>query len=159
MENIQMQNLLRQLHLIYEGDPWIGESFNNKLDDMSEEEAFKQPLPGIHSVAEVLSHLIEWRKELIGRFETGRPPLLKMESANNWYSNEKLREDGWGKLREEFAETQRQLNNLWEGMDDSFLSRKYQGNYNFQFLVEGIIHHDVYHLGQIGLIIKMVRNC
>ena len=158
MDNTRMQDFLRQLHLVNEGDPWIGESFDKKLEDLSEEEAFQQPLSGIHSVAEVLSHLVEWRKELIARFKTGRPPLLMVESESNWYNNEKLRKSGWHKLREDFADTQRQLSRLWEKLDDSFLAQKYQGQYSYQYLVEGVIHHDLYHLGQIGLIIKIVRN-
>lgn len=154
-----MLNYCQQLKTIYDGDPWIDESFEKKLTGLSEEEAFCQPIPGVHSVAEVISHVVEWRKELIERMRNGRPPLPVFEQENNWYSNEWLRKKGWSRLVEEFEESQNQLIYLWEGLSDSFLSQKYNEEYSYQYLVEGIIHHDLYHLGQIGLIIKMLRNC
>ena len=158
MENKLMLNYYQQLNVIYDGDPWIDESFQKKLIDLSEEEAFRQPMPGVHSVAEVLSHVIEWRRELIDRMRSGRPPIPIFEQENNWYSNEWLGKKGWNHLVEEFEESQDQLMDLWKSLPDSFLSQKYNDEYPYQYLVEGIVHHDLYHLGQIGLIIKMVRN-
>lgn len=151
-----MQDYLRQLKSIYEEDPWIDESFAKKLKELSEEEAFRQPIPGVHSVAEVLSHLIEWRKELIYRFESGEAPRMFDHSENNWYGNEELSKKGWDNLKQQFEDSQHQLIKLWSGKEDSFLSTKYQEDYTDLYLVEGIVHHDLYHLGQIGLIIKMI---
>jgi uncharacterized damage-inducible protein DinB len=158
MANLLIQDYLRQLNLIYEGAPWIDESFAKKLDSVSEEDAFRRPLPEVHSVAEVLSHLIEWRRELIKRFQTGRPAFPLYESEKNWYSNAVLKERGWSQLREDFAATQQELIQLWESWDDDFLQQSYQDEYPYHYLVEGIVHHDLYHLGQIGLIIKMLGS-
>jgi len=114
MENLLIQDYVRQLKEVYEGDPWLDETFAKKLKCLDEEDAFKQPLPGVHSVAEVLSHLVEWRKELLNRFKTGEPPFPLFTSERNWYSNETLKEKGWNRLMEEFAATQHQLTELWE---------------------------------------------
>src|SRR5690554_1635520 len=158
MENLLIRNYLRQLSLIYEGNPWIDESFAKKLNGLSEEDAFRQPVPEVHSVAEVLSHLIEWRRELIERFTTGGPAFPLFDSEKNWYSNEALRTRGWQQLREDLADTQHRLTKLWERLDDDFLNKSYQDEYPYHYMVEGIVHHDLYHLGQIGLIIKMVTR-
>ena len=158
MANLLIQDYLRQLNLVYEGDPWIDETFAKKLNGLSEEDAFRQPGPRVHSVAEVLSHLIEWRKELIERFETGRPAFPLFDSERNWYSNEFLKERGWSQLKEDFAMTQRQLVLLWKSWDDQFLRKSYRNEYPYHHIVEGIVHHDLYHLGQIGLIINMLSD-
>ncbi len=39
---------------------------------------------------------------------------------------------------------------------DSILEDPVPGrNHNFRFLIEGMIQHDIYHLGQIGLMAKL----
>jgi hypothetical protein len=68
-----------------------------------------------------------------------------------------LKKKGWGNLVDEFNQSQKELINLLESQNDVFLDNKYQDN-NFDYLLEGIIHHDVYHLGQIGLVISILKN-
>jgi hypothetical protein len=46
---------------------------------------------------------------------------------------------------------------------DDFLLEKYydtdfKGYYPYKFVVHGMLHHDVYHLGQLGLIIKFLKR-
>ena len=43
-----------------------------------------------------------------------------------------------------------------EDIDDQKLKEKVGGrNYDFFYLLHGIIHHDVYHLGQIAILKKL----
>jgi hypothetical protein len=72
------------------------------------------------SVAEIISHLIEWRKEVLSRLN-GNPRGLEMNDATNWRSDEDLREKGWDNLLSEFYNSQRQIISFLEGKDDSFL--------------------------------------
>lgn len=46
---------------------------------------------------------------------------------------------------------------------DAFLYEIYydpdfKGTYPFRFVIQGMIHHDIYHLGQIGLVIKFMKK-
>lgn len=59
----RIQSYIEQFTQLYDGDPWLDETFNKKLDDLDEEQAFTKAPGNNHSVAEVVSHLIEWRKE------------------------------------------------------------------------------------------------
>lgn len=45
---------------------------------------------------------------------------------------------------------------LIENEPDDFLEREYVDGYKFKYLLEGLIHHDLYHLGQIGIVIKFL---
>ncbi|HMF71003.1 MAG TPA: DinB family protein [Flavitalea sp.] len=156
MENKAIKRYILQLQQIYYGDSWIDEDIEKKLRNINEENAFIKPDGYIHSVAEVVSHLVEWRKELTERLQFGRHAKLTMGSENNWRSNEILKKSGWAYLKEQLDNTQKDLIALIETKDDSFLDSKWSGEYDYDYLLVGLIQHDIYHLGQIGLIYKMI---
>ncbi|REC72028.1 hypothetical protein DRF60_20400 [Chryseobacterium elymi] len=76
---------------------WIDENFEKKLLKVNDETAFERPIDSMHSVAEIVSHLTEWRKEVFSRLK-GNPIGLEMSGAANWRSNEELKQMGWKNL-------------------------------------------------------------
>ncbi|NJM26979.1 MAG: DinB family protein, partial [Bacteroidia bacterium] len=78
-----------------------------------------------------------------------------MESDDNWSSLERLRQKGWDRIQKEFAESQQALTEGLAAREDGFLDSPFGKTSTFEQLVQGIAQHDVYHLGQIGLIKKM----
>lgn len=147
--------LLVQFKEILDGSPWLDETFEKKLSGISEDEAFSRP-GGEHSVAEIISHLVEWRKELLNRLK-GMPRQMQVTSDKNWIDNATLQESGWKVLWDSFMVTQKQIYDLLEQADDQFINEGYEDMTN-GWLIRGLLHHDIYHLGQIGLILKRVRN-
>ena len=73
-----------QFNKVFNGNPWLDESFSKKLDDLSDEQVFS-PSPGHnHSIAEVVSHITEWRREIIRRLNyNSSERMLTVESENN----------------------------------------------------------------------------
>ncbi|MEH6304876.1 DinB family protein [Olivibacter sp. CPCC 100613] len=155
MRNLLIQNLVNQLQDVQDGEQWLDENFTKKIDSLDSEQALTRPIPEIHSVAEIVSHLLEWRKDCINKLQ-GKNSTLNMESSENWRQNDELRQIGWKKLKEDFYASQYHLIRLIEIQEDSFLAKKY-GKYTFQNLLEGMVHHDLYHLGQIGISIKLLK--
>lgn len=76
MEKVLITNMMQQLRDIESADLWIDENFEKKLTEVNEMTAFERPLPDMHSIAELMSHLIEWRKEVLSRLQ-GNPVDLK----------------------------------------------------------------------------------
>jgi hypothetical protein len=72
---ILIQEIVKQFREIQEGNIWIGENFSKKLDMVDETEVFTRPLPDLHSIAEIISHLTTWRKETILKIKTGKGSL------------------------------------------------------------------------------------
>jgi len=156
MSAILIENFIRQLNEIQEGSLWFDQCFKDKLESLSAEDAFARPAPVVHSVAEHVSHMLEWRKECILRYQGGKKEL--MDSPEDWKDNTVLREIGWNNLKNALYASRLDLINLLQGRDDIYLERRFSDtNYNFKYLLEGIIHHDVYHLGQIGITIKLLK--
>ncbi len=157
MAQVLIKNIVRQLHEIQEGSLWFDQCFKDKIDSLSDSEALTSPLPQVHSVAEHVSHMLEWRKECMIRFKGLRTEL--MNSPDDWKDNAELSKIGWADLKNAFYNSQSELIRLMESQDDTYLETKFlHTDYNFHYLIEGIIHHDLYHLGQIGVTIKLLKN-
>ncbi|WP_194975903.1 DinB family protein [Aquiflexum lacus] len=156
MENKLIKNIVRQFQDIQEQELWLDENFKKKVDNLPEKLAFERPLPDLHSAAELISHILAWRKDSILKLK-GQSSLLTMESSENWLTNEILQRSGWEKLKSEFYNSQKEIIELIENETDDYLEREYIDGYKFKFLLEGLIHHDLYHLGQLGIVIKFLN--
>lgn len=157
MAQVLINNIIRQLYEIQEGSLWFDQCFKEKIDKLSDAEALTRPHPQIHSVAEHVSHMLEWRKECMIRFNGQRTEL--MNSPEDWKDNSMLGKIGWAQLKNDFYNSQSALIDHMKSKDDTYLEIKFADTeYNFHYLIEGIIHHDLYHLGQIGVTIKLLHN-
>jgi len=149
--------MIQQLKNILEGELWIDENFKNKIDKLSAKEALTAPMPQIFSVAELVFHILAWRKQLMKKL-CDKKKDTSMEIPDYWVSNDELRKIGWNKLKKNFYESQYELISILENKDDTFLKVKYSGGFTYEYLIEGLIHHDIYHLGQMGVTIKLLNK-
>lgn len=161
MSNILCQSLARQIEEVYRQLPWLDESFDKKFKALNDDNVFIQPAQGFNSIAQILSHLTEWRKELLDRLNGSSEPKLNIDSPNNWIDNESLKKKGWETLRKESDDSQEALLTLLRSKSDDFLGQTFQYREkarSYLSYVEGLLHHDLYHLGQIGLTLKMIQK-
>ena len=159
MTKSRIESYINQFNQLFNGDPWLDETFAKKLDSLTSEQAFIQAPGNNHSVAEVVSHVIEWRKEVIRRLaENSSERRLTGESGENWKSLEQLQRIGWQQLYSNLKQTQQELVNLLETKGDHFLDEQLADTeFDKEYFLAGILHHDLYHLGQIGLILKWAK--
>ena len=157
MDNRLINNIVGQLKDIQEQELWLDENFKKKIDTLPEALAFQRPLPDLHSVAELISHILVWRKESMSKLQ-GHRSNLTVASPENWLSNDILRQKGLDTLKSEFYQSQYDLIELIENETDEYLERVDADGYKFKYLIEGLIHHDLYHLGQLGIVIKFLKN-
>lgn len=157
MSRVLINNLIRQLNEIQDGSLWFDQCFKNKIDNLSDDEALRRPLPQIHSVAEHISHMLEWRKECVRRFKGLKTEL--MNSPDDWKGNIELSAFGWTNLKNALYNSRLELIELFRNQEDTYLENKFlDTEYNFHYLIEGIIQHDLYHLGQMGITIKLLNE-
>lgn len=157
MPQVLIKDIIRQLNEIQDGSLWFDQCFKEKLSSLTETEAFTLPIPQVHSVAEHMSHILAWREECLLRFRGERTDL--MNSPEDWKNNDALRETGWEKIKAQFFASTVTLIKVLENQDDSFLEIKFADEaYTNHYLIEGIIQHDLYHLGQIGITIKLMNQ-
>lgn len=163
MKNNQVVNhIIEQLQEIQDGKLWMGSTFKKKLDSISAEEAFIRPLPNLHSVAELIAHLTAWKKDALLKIKNGKG-ILTDGDEDNWPSNKTLKDMGWENLMEEYKRSHLDLIDMLRNKEDSFLEETYEdqdfkNTFHYSFAIDGILHHDLYHLGQIGIVIKLIRE-
>ncbi|NAY90444.1 DinB family protein [Muricauda sp. JGD-17] len=159
--NSAIQNIIYQLEDIQYGKPWIGSTFLNRLKQVDENEYFERPIKDLHSVAEIISHLTLWRSEAILKIRTGEGSCTD-DCEENWLTNDKLKVVGWKKIKSSYDKTLSDLIELLHSKNDDFLAEQYydtdfKGLYTYNWLLNGMIQHDAYHLGQIGIVIKYLN--
>lgn len=158
MRNKLTNNVVQQLENNQSGNNWLDESFKKKLKQVSSEMAFSRPIPELHTIAELVAHILIWRFEGIKKLQ-GLKSNVTMQSPENWRTNDELKKIGWEKLKTDLFDSQIELINLIKNNSDDYLEgNDYITGYSYKYLVEGLIHHDIYHLGQIGITLKLLNK-
>lgn len=146
-----------QLKLIYNGDPWYGDSIKSVMSSVNPELVFDSPGNGMHSIAELTAHMLTYRNFAENRLQGSTEPPPEQEQTfelNTFSPGKKL---VWETLINRLHSSQRNLLTLLNQHDDSILEKKVAGKpYSFRYLLTGILQHDLYHLGQIVYINKLL---
>lgn len=149
---------INNFKLVYEKGAWFGDTYLEKLQDVTEQEAFTEPLKGFHSIAELVAHVTYWRLPIVRKLKGVKDYMGSNDSPDNWPSLDRLKSRGWKTILKEFDESQQQLVKLLKDAKPGFFEEEYSPGSSWGYVTEGIIQHDVYHLGQIGLVKKIIRN-
>jgi hypothetical protein len=162
LQNVIITHLVEQLLLVQNGKPWIGETFEKKINSITEEEAFIRPYPTLHCPAELIAHLTAWRVDAIKKIVNGNGQLLDAQQEN-WPKMADLQRLGWIQLLKEYDDSLQTIINLLSERNDDFLYQQYydqdfKGQFSYSFAINGILQHDVYHLGQLGMVIKLIKE-
>ncbi|PQB04544.1 DinB family protein [Aureitalea marina] len=158
----KIDELIAQYHSLHNGQPWMGRSFHATWLQINEEVSFSKPIQGAPSIAQLVDHLTFWRKQALdkiahGQFEAGD------NDPDNWKTNTQLKVEGWNAIRLRYASVLKDYLGQLSQRDDSFLERTYQDpdfkkDLTYAELLQGVLHHDIYHLGQIRLILSALSG-
>lgn len=159
--NDKINELMDQMKEIQNGKPWIGSSFSKKINLIEDLDFFRRPMKNMHSVAEIISHLTAWRIEVALKIDTGKGKLTD-DDPSNWRNLNELKLLGRSKILLQYSESLSRVSELLEDKDDAFLNQTYydpdfKGEFTYSWLLHGMLQHDVYHLGQIGYIVKFLK--
>ena len=151
-ENIN--EIIRSLSEVFEGSPWYGKSVMRKLENVPYVIGYKSCVPESHTAAQIVGHLIAWKKFAVEKLKGNKDYSLKVDTQEDWPNIEVHSQNEWEELKRKLVATQGEIYELLnEKNDDSFLEENVPGtDYNFGYLLKGLVQHDIYHIGQIGLI-------
>ena len=152
----EVERLEAQLRQSFEGPAWHGPSVLETLADVTPEAAAAHPLPGAHSIWELVLHLAGTYRLVLRRLEGNDAPLTQAEdwppvpvdTASNW-------DDAVGSLRKLNQQLRDAvLSFSAERLDQPLASEPYTAH--TQFI--GVTQHDLYHAGQVALLRKALRE-
>jgi uncharacterized damage-inducible protein DinB len=153
----QTDYIIATLRSVLEGQPWYGNPVMTLLREIDPKTVHKKPNKNSHSLIELLYHMITWAEFTLKRLEKNEEKDLAAFEKLDWREI-KPKEHTWEKGLAQFKVTHDLIIDLLETKeDDSFLSEKVDyREYNFRFLLYGLIQHDIYHIGQIAYVKKLL---
>ena len=156
--NTEVLGIAAQLRDSYEGDPWWGRNANKLLGEVDEQMAFEK-LNGQHSILELVWHMINWKEFTISRLHDVDGKDLNYFEINDWRHLNHTHKSLWHQGIERLHYVHDELITIVEQQTDELLDKQVaERDYNFRKLFHGVLQHDVYHLGQIAYIVKMLRK-
>ena len=155
--NMQMLHLAEQLKEAYEGEPWFGKSALTLLNETTPEMALQQPT-GQHSILELVWHMANWRAFTINRIRKDDSVAVQQFETDDWRQLDHSNAGLWQQGVDLYKKTHNELVEVLQQQTDDLLAENVAGrNYSYSTLINGILQHDVYHLGQIAYIQKLLR--
>lgn len=155
------EKLQQELETVLSGQPWYGDAIYKILDRVTFDSAYEKPSPAAHNVAEIILHMLSWTEEVMDRLngmtasvpssgdwpDPGAPDELKWKQ---WIGDLKLANINLIRTIQELPEEQ------WdEKIDDQ---REYEPVTTHAELVNGFIQHQIYHAGQIAILVKIING-
>src|SRR2546423_1171784 len=118
----------------------------------------KKPDEDSHSLIELLYHMNTWAEFGLKRLEKDQEKDMAAFEKLDWREIDP-KEHSWEKGLAQFKVTHDLIIEVLQTKDDEFLSEKVDyREYNFRFLLYGLIQHDIYHLGQIAYAGKLLSK-
>jgi hypothetical protein len=147
-----MKNIIDNLIETYGGMPWHGHALRELLKGVTAEMAFHRPLNNAHTIAELVAHILVWRQyvvEILNENYDFSVDIGSMSDFPVFNESDKV----WQELLTQLSENQEDILQQLNGFDASKLDDDVPKKpFTFRFLFEGIVYHDVYHGGQIGML-------
>ncbi|EAZ83205.1 DinB family protein [Algoriphagus machipongonensis] len=138
----------------FDGKPWLGVNFTEKLQEVTPEMAAYKITPDTNSIWEILNHIIGWREVVLQGF----PQNGYITPSHNYlHPVENTSYLEWEHTLVRLKDSQQDWTEFFETLDESIFDQPFGDKpYTYYELMLGILHHDIYHLGQISLLIKLI---
>jgi uncharacterized damage-inducible protein DinB len=155
---MMIDSLCESLDRSVSGDAWHGPSLQTILSDLTAEEASARPLPGAHSILEIVLHTAAWIQEIDARIQ-GRAPALP--EPGDWPA-----EAGWPEARARLEGAYRSLREHLAAFPEAKLAgmvgpardAPLGSGVTFAVMLTGLVEHNAYHGGQISLLKRALRE-
>jgi uncharacterized damage-inducible protein DinB len=151
--------LSEQVRLAHTGPAWHGTALAENLEGINAEQAASRALPGAHSIWEIVLHLTGWTGEVTRRLQGGQPAE---PAEGDWPEVGRVSEEAWSRARAALGEAHARLAAAVERFPAARWSERVGGErdaplgtgVSYAAMVAGLLQHDGYHGGQVGLLRK-----
>jgi len=150
----EIERIYQQMEQGFAGDAWHGPPLMEILDGVDARTAAAKPIPGAHSIWEIVLHLTGTQKVLLRRLR-GDPHELTPEE--DWPPVPEPTEAAWRETIDLLRQQEKQFRRVIGGFPDDQLDRPLNpGGSSAYNNFHGHVQHNLYHAGQIMLLKKAV---
>ncbi len=148
----EMDRIQDQARRAFEGEAWHGPALREVLADVDFRMAAAKPLPGAHSIWEIVLHVTAWKEAVRRRLEG---EAVELTPEQDWPAPPQRGESRWDRALEKLERSHRRLLAAMGEMTDTRLTEHVPGrDHSFYFMLHGAVQHDLYHAGQIAVLRK-----
>jgi uncharacterized damage-inducible protein DinB len=152
--NDRIKDLGNRLQEVFEGEAWHGPSFVSALESVDSSIAFMRHAGQTHTIAEIVMHAAAWKRIVRQRLEGDQ--VLDVPREVDWPPVE-ANVRGWEKVTRTLREEHNRLQESLKLTDASRLLEKPVGiDHECGWMLSGLVDHDLYHLGQIVLLKRIM---
>ncbi|MDZ4801842.1 MAG: DinB family protein [Bryobacteraceae bacterium] len=149
----QLERIASELQHSLMGPAWHGESLFELLTGVTSEAAAAKPIPGAHSMHEIVLHLTRWVEIASGALNAQRIP--EWPFPDDWPSPEST---PWDRALADLKQATGELAGYTGQIREEQLDTQASGRaYSLGVLLLGVVQHAAYHGGQIALLRKLTR--
>ena len=157
MAETETARILDQLDREHRGDPWHGSPVMQILADVDHDRASARPLPGAHTIWEIVLHMTAWKNEVrrrVGGAPAGTP------AEGDWPAPAPPGAQAWCEAVDALDAAHRALVAAIGRMPEAALftptndprDAETGAGVSHYVLLHGLVQHDVYHSGQIAFL-------
>lgn len=152
--NREIQTIIQSLQDTLTGEPWYGAAVYTLLEEAQQADIYKKPGANPHSLADLLYHMLTWTQFALAAVQ-GKPEKEVRDFGKLDWRAINPAEHTWQKGLTAYKEANRQLLALLPTKDDTLLEQTVPARtYNFRVLLNGLIQHNIYHIGQVAYVTK-----
>jgi uncharacterized damage-inducible protein DinB len=152
----EIDRMLDQLKRAFEGNAWHGPSVREVLAGVTAEQAHTRVVPNAHTIWELMRHIAVWEDVGRRRLEGDRAQI-EISSPEDWPPPEDTSEAAWESAKVALERGHQTLVETVKRLPESRLNEPVaEGMSTVYVTLHGVIHHDLYHAGQIAILKKAV---
>ena len=141
-----VQKIKKLIERSFDEQPWYGPSVIETIKDISSKKASNR-LAESHSIIELVCHMTAWRNFVINQLRGNPREISEVENFPIPTT--------WEEALTGLKQSQSDLLKAIDSFPESRLNEKVPlREYRFHFMLNGIVQHDIYHIGQIALLKK-----
>jgi uncharacterized damage-inducible protein DinB len=154
--NKETQALIKNFETTLNGQPWFGRAVYEILEEVDESKVQTKPGGTEHSMLELLWHMNTWAEFTLANLENRSAEDLRAIEENDWRTID-TGVHTWQKGLEYLKTIHKNIETILSKKEDEFLNQTVPGRqFNFRFMLNGLVQHNIYHLGQIAYLKKLL---
>ena len=149
----EIKRISEQLKSSFYKGAWHGPALLEALDGVTAKQAYLHPISEAHSIWELVLHATTWVKAV--EKAISEMSYTQVENDANWPNVNQKTEAAWEKAVDSLKKAHKKLEKLVSTSKDAALEKVPANTSSTVYrLLHGVIHHNIYHAGQIAILKK-----
>lgn len=156
--NTKIQAIIRSLEEVMFGEPWYGRNFFEITRAIDPAIVSHHPGGNGHTLLELVYHCLTWTDFTLHRVLKDEEMDLQATERLDW---REIQNDlhSWASGLDQLQSSTKTLIAALHKKSDALLEETVDyRSYNFDYLLNGLVQHNIYHLGQIAAQAKILEG-